>query len=255
MKHLCKNCSNEYQEHYCNYCGQSAKQNSRLSTKETFQELVKTVSIFDKILLSTFKNLLFYPEKVGMAYIEGQRKKFTKPTQYLVLILTLIALLDWWFESSKIITTALHVNIPFFSPEMEHGFAIWTYRYMVEYQMFSSLVQIVIVPLFLLLFFKKYDYTYAELVAVNYYYFTTSMFFVFLLLMAGQLFHFSVSLTMMSMAFFSYAFWAYFRFYGREQKRYFIFKMLSIILVINLIRLVLTFLVCWKYPIPMDVLK
>lgn len=79
MKHLCKNCSNEDEEHFCNYCGQSAKQNNRLSTKETFWDLVKTVFVFDKILISTFKTLIIYPEKVGMAISKDSAKNSPNP--------------------------------------------------------------------------------------------------------------------------------------------------------------------------------
>jgi len=177
----CKNCNNEFEGKFCNQCGQNIKENNRLSSGEAIKDFVATTLSSDKILIKTFIDLVRQPGTVGLAYIRGQRKKFVKPIQYLVIMLTLVAILDWLFAGSDIIKmNTQKINFPFLPFQLNHSFCVWTYRFGTEYRMSVSFAHALLFPAALLLVFRKYSYSFIELLSVNYYCFATGFFLIYI---------------------------------------------------------------------------
>jgi hypothetical protein len=83
--HLCQNCGNEYSENYCNRCGQ--KTIHRISLSHIGHEAFHAITHADKGIIHLFVQLLIRPGVVARAFIiEGKRKKYYNPVQYLLII-------------------------------------------------------------------------------------------------------------------------------------------------------------------------
>lgn len=251
----CNNCQNQFEGKFCNQCGQSLKENTRLSSKEAIYDFATTTLSFDKILIQTFTALILKPGMVGLAYIQGQRKKFVKPIQYLVIMLTLVAILDWLFVGSDIIkTNARKLDIPFLSLQLNHSFSVWIYRFGTEYRLSVSFAHAILFPMALLLVFKKYSYTFVELLSVNYYYFSTAFFLVYLMMIWSKVFGTAgLSVLTVYCFFFIYMVWAYYRFYNDETKWGYLMKIVLCFVLLNIIRMVAVFTFCWLFPVPLNV--
>lgn len=255
MKHLCKNCNNEFEGKFCNQCGQNIKENNRLSSSEAIKDFVTTTLSSDKILIKTFIDLVRQPGMVGLAYIRGQRKKFVKPIQYLVIMLTLVAILDWLFVGSDIIkANARKIDFPFLSLQLNHSFSVWVYRFGTEYRLSISFAHALLFPAALMLVFRKYNYSFIELLSVNYYYFATGFFLVYMMMVWSKIFgSSSLDILTVYVFFFVYMVWAYYHFYDAETKFSYLLKIVWCFLLLNIIRIIAVFLFCWLFPVPMNV--
>jgi hypothetical protein len=252
----CKNCSNIYEKNYCNNCGQRAIENRRISTKEALVDFAQNTLLFDKKLLYTLKSLILQPGKVGHAYINGQRKKYTKPSRYLIFIVALYAVLIYFFQTSEVIEDFSKINFEYFTNQLNHSFSVWSYRFDVNYLFSSNVVQILILTAFLPLIFRKYNFTYLELLMVNSYYFSTTTLITFTFLtFYKMIFGISMNLGIVILIFSIYIFWAYNRFYHKENTGTFLLKILLITFITSLVRVLITLIFCFIHPIPMNILK
>src|SRR3954471_590669 len=83
--HLCKNCENEYTEDFCNRCGQ--KTPHRISMQHIGHDLLHAFTHADKGVVHLFIQLFKHSGGVEREYIiEGKRKKYLRPLQYLLII-------------------------------------------------------------------------------------------------------------------------------------------------------------------------
>jgi hypothetical protein len=97
----CKNCGNTIHVKYCSYCGQEPIK-GRLSVKEFMQKFAEAFTHADTSVFTLVKHLSRRPAGVSREYIEGKRKKYYSPMKYLVLVVTLSALLTLHYEKYEV---------------------------------------------------------------------------------------------------------------------------------------------------------
>lgn len=88
---LCKNCENEFEGKYCPNCGQKASV-KRFSTKILFSHLIDKLLPIDRGMLFTAKNVLTRPGPMLREYLDGKRANYTKPFQFLLIIVAIMLL-------------------------------------------------------------------------------------------------------------------------------------------------------------------
>ena len=81
----CRNCGTELRgvENYCPNCGQK-NDKRRANIKIFWQSFLDSILSFDNKVLSTLKDLMFYPAKVSLAYIHGQKIRYVNPFKLLL---------------------------------------------------------------------------------------------------------------------------------------------------------------------------
>jgi len=80
----CKNCKVTFEGNYCCNCGQSAHTH-RLNIKHFTHEALHTFTHLDTGILYLIKELFVKPGEVALEYVEGARKKYYPPLQFLIL--------------------------------------------------------------------------------------------------------------------------------------------------------------------------
>ncbi len=89
---ICKNCAQEFEGNYCPECGQKAS-TKRFTTRFLLKDIVKKVFPIDKGVWFTTRRLITAPGPMVREYLDGKRVNYTKPLQYLLLIVTISLLL------------------------------------------------------------------------------------------------------------------------------------------------------------------
>jgi hypothetical protein len=97
----CKNCGNTIHVKYCSYCGQEPVK-ERLTFKEIIQKFAEAFTHADTGVFTLVKNLSIKPADVSREYIQGKRKKYYSPMKYLVLVVTISALLTLHYEKYNV---------------------------------------------------------------------------------------------------------------------------------------------------------
>jgi hypothetical protein len=87
---ICKNCGNDFEGKFCNNCGQKADIH-RFTLKHAIHDFIHVFTHVDKGILFLMKELTLRPGFVAREYIEGKRKKYFSPMQYLVLAVAVSA--------------------------------------------------------------------------------------------------------------------------------------------------------------------
>ena len=160
----CKNCSlvlkTDYS--YCPKCGAKIILN-RITLKNLFNEFTESFLNVDNTFLKTFLTLFKKPEDVIDGYINGVRKKYVNPLNYLALSIILSSLLFWILKNGygiKLIETKTNnsgINVP-------------DLDFLMDYQALTTYLFLPIFALMTLITFldiKKYNY--AEHLVVNAY--------------------------------------------------------------------------------------
>lgn len=88
---ICKNCSNEFEEKFCNYCGQSSTV-QKINWKYLSNSIADSVFQINHGFLYTAKSLLLRPGKSLKDFFLGKRKKFYKPFPFLLISATIFIL-------------------------------------------------------------------------------------------------------------------------------------------------------------------
>jgi hypothetical protein len=83
----CRNCETVFEGKFCYQCGQKALV-KRITMRSVFQELIKKITIWDKGLLYTTIEILRSPGMMARRYMEGRRVNFTKPLNYILIVVT-----------------------------------------------------------------------------------------------------------------------------------------------------------------------
>ena len=84
-KHICKNCENEFTGHFCNNCGQSAKDFDRPVSVLIVDAMANMVA-FDTRVWKSLKSILFKPGEMALDYISGKRVRYMPPFRLYLFI-------------------------------------------------------------------------------------------------------------------------------------------------------------------------
>jgi len=89
---ICKNCGTEAVDKYCSHCGQLTS-TSRISVKEILWNFWDVFTHAGHGIFGVIGKLTTKPEIVAKEYISGKRKKYFSPVKYLIVIVSLSAIL------------------------------------------------------------------------------------------------------------------------------------------------------------------
>lgn len=96
---VCKNCAFEFEGKYCSACGQKAS-TKRFSTRILFSQLMDKLLPLDRGVLHTAWHVLRKPGKMLRGYLAGKRVGYTKPLQFLFIVMA-ISLLFFSMDEFK----------------------------------------------------------------------------------------------------------------------------------------------------------
>ena len=156
--HTCQNCNHPFIGEYCNQCGQ--KVIHRITIGHIAHDLVHAFTHADKgffyMMLQLFKN----PGKVAREYIlEGKRKRYFTPFQYVLLIGALAAIVmvnSHYMENAMRSLTSADVST-------KQAAIMQQITYLQgKYYNFFILIQLPFLSLSTFWLYKKYKYNYAE---------------------------------------------------------------------------------------------
>jgi hypothetical protein len=99
MNTVCKNCGHSFNQNYkyCPHCGQVST-TPRLNFHLLVHDVVHAFLHADKGIFLLLKELSYKPGKVGRLYVEGQRKKYFNPFNFLVVMVAIAVFLNLKFE-------------------------------------------------------------------------------------------------------------------------------------------------------------
>lgn len=156
----CKNCGNTFEGNFCNQCGQRTDVH-RFTFKHTLHDFFHSFTHIDRGILFLIRELFTRPGYTAKDYIEGKRKKYFNPFQYLFLAVAA--------------ATFLSVNYHLMGPKVDinsigpgiNTFGLQYNAFMYKYFNIVQLVSVPVIALFSWLFFKKSGYNYAENLVLN----------------------------------------------------------------------------------------
>lgn len=146
----CKNCATVFEGKYCYECGQKANV-KRITLRSVVSELIKKFTIWDKGLMYTTVDLLKGPGKMAGSYIAGYRVNYTKPLNYLLVVVgaSLLVFSKQNMESAM---------ISFGGQKQSTAYADWVFSNI-------SVIYLTMIPFLALVsrwFNRKADVNYAE---------------------------------------------------------------------------------------------
>jgi len=114
MRHICKNCQNQFEGNYCNLCGQQAEI-KKIDFRFIRYDLQQGLFNFDTGILYTIKELFSRPGHSIREFLEGKRIHHFKPISLVLILATVYAFVHHYFglnlfrqsgDSSKIAESA-----------------------------------------------------------------------------------------------------------------------------------------------------
>ncbi|PKO95433.1 MAG: hypothetical protein CVU12_10015 [Bacteroidetes bacterium HGW-Bacteroidetes-7] len=84
-RHVCKNCETEFTGHFCNNCGQSAKDFNR-PVSVLIVDAMSNMWAFDTRLWKTLKSIMFKPGEMALDYMAGKRVRYMPPFRLYLFI-------------------------------------------------------------------------------------------------------------------------------------------------------------------------
>lgn len=210
----CKNCNTTFQGNFCNACGQRVIGNSRLKMTAVIQDFFDNTFNLHKGFFFTLWHLLLRPGRVAQSYIDGQRKRYTNPTRFMVIGLAFQAFIDYWFETTEVIKQDQYYYFAFLSETMNTSMEIWNVKLAVEYILLTNLFMIVLLPATLYILFKPLQYNFTELLSSSFYFFPTILFLTMpFLFITKVLMGIYTSKEAIIFIYTAYLFWAYLSFF------------------------------------------
>src|SRR5688572_15298735 len=159
----CKNCSNEFEGKYCNNCGQRADLH-RFTLKHALHDFIHTFTHVDSGLFFLMKELFLRPGIVAKEYIEGKRKKYFNPMQYLVLMVAIATFLS----ANYTLMGPNNVNPETYSKLNEFTQMVLQFnQFIYKYFNLILFIAVPVMALFSWLFYRGSGYNYAENVIMN----------------------------------------------------------------------------------------
>ena len=111
---ICKNCETDFTGHFCNNCGQSAKDFDR-PVSVLIVDAMANIMAFDTRLWKSLKSILFKPGEMALDYIAGKRVRYMPPFRlYLFISFVFFLLLRFSINSNS------NINL-FSSQDKEEG--------------------------------------------------------------------------------------------------------------------------------------
>jgi len=153
----CPNCSTLKTGKFCSNCGQ--KEDERYTMHSLMHELMHTITHADKGIFSYAWQLMYKPGIIARDMIEGKRKRYFNPFQYLLLIIAAMVILYHYtdfYERMSATTNGMQNNATSKLITQKIG------DFLSKYQ---KLIYMILIPLFALFqqwFFRKDKFTYAE---------------------------------------------------------------------------------------------
>ncbi|WP_100615989.1 DUF3667 domain-containing protein [Confluentibacter citreus] len=97
----CKNCDHLLTDtsQYCNSCGAQVVK-KRLTLKNLFQQFTETYLNYDNKFFRTIANLFVKPDEVIDSYVNGVRKKYINPVNFLAISFTLSGFYLFFFQDN-----------------------------------------------------------------------------------------------------------------------------------------------------------
>lgn len=158
----CKNCGNIITDKYCSRCGQEMI-TGRLTTGWLVKKFAETITHADHGIIRIIKELSFHPARISHEYIEGRRKKYFSPVKYLVVVVSLSAILVAYLEMSRVPFE------PSFAASSEIDDLV-EYRYFNHnYYKYYLFLSIPLAALISYLVFRNSGFSYAENLVLNTY--------------------------------------------------------------------------------------
>jgi hypothetical protein len=158
---LCKNCGSEVAENYCPKCGQKADTH-RFSVKHILHDFFHSFTHVDSGILFLIKELFIRPGTVIREYIEGKRKKYFNPFQYLILSIAAVVFVTVKFDLGTLLMGNLQMS--------GKGVAVFQQqftKFMYQYFNIFQFITIPVLSLYSYIFFKRSGYNYAENLVLN----------------------------------------------------------------------------------------
>lgn len=149
---ICQNCETAVDGKFCSQCGQKANV-KRITTRAIFSDFIKKITLWDKGLLYTTVQLMTSPGKMARAYLKGKRVNFTKPLNY-ILIIVAISVLIFPKKDFDQAMTGIGQN----NRAMTPGYADWLFSNI-------SMIYLMMIPFLAMVsrwFNRKADVNYAE---------------------------------------------------------------------------------------------
>lgn len=88
---ICQNCETAFEGKFCARCGQKANI-KRITFRTVFSDLIKKLTLWDKGLMYTTVRLMKSPGKMARSYLNGHRVNFTKPLNYILIVVAVSVL-------------------------------------------------------------------------------------------------------------------------------------------------------------------
>ena len=157
----CKNCGNTVLEDFCPKCGQKAVI-YRYTVKHIILDFFHVFTHVNSGILYLIKELFLHPGTVIKEYIEGKRKKYFNPFQYLVLSIAAVVFVTVKLDLGSLIMGNMQLQGSDIT-EFQIQFTEFLYRYFNIFQ-FAT---IPVASIYSYLFFRKSGFNYAENLVLN----------------------------------------------------------------------------------------
>lgn len=156
----CKNCGSILTGKFCSNCSQKADIH-RFTLKHALHDFFHSFTHIDRGILFLIKELFTRPGYVSKEYIEGKRKKYFNPFQYLFLAVAAATFLsvNYQLMGPKADVNAIGTGINTFG--LQYNAFIYKYFNVIQ------LVSVPVIALFSWLFYRKSGYNYAENLVFN----------------------------------------------------------------------------------------
>lgn len=89
---ICSNCNRDFEESYCNYCGQKAFLREDKSLKHILNEFFYGITSFDKGFLKSLFTLLRRPGQMSKDYSSGKQKVYFRPVSFFLVVVVVYML-------------------------------------------------------------------------------------------------------------------------------------------------------------------
>ncbi len=161
---ICKNCGNEFEGNFCNQCGQK-KIEGRFTIKEILHNFFHNFTHLDRGFLYLAKELYVKPGIISKEYIDGKRKKYFNPFQYLILVVALSMFLTLNFN---LLGPREYVSLFDSSDETVRFYAHMRAFFYKNFNIILFLT-VPVSAFFSLIFFRKSGFNYSENLVFNSY--------------------------------------------------------------------------------------
>lgn len=151
----CLNCGNTFEGNYCNHCGQKYTV-SRITWKELFHNVPHMLFHLDDGFFYTIKQLMVKPGGTIWEYLQGKRKYHYNPFVMLLLLAGLCSTLYVYFHLQTILA-AVSIN------QLEEENAFIAHKFFAA----RTIIFCLICSIGDYIFFFKFNYNLAEMVAAN----------------------------------------------------------------------------------------